>query len=394
MLKATVKFTNFEALISTSVYAMKYFISAGEASGDLHGAMLIEELRRLDRDASFTFLGGDAMSAATGQEPVIDYRRMAFMGFSEVLRNLRVIMGNFSRARKAIDSSRPDALILIDYPSFNLRLASYARRRGIPVYYFILPKVWAWKEFRVRKLRRYATRLLSILPFERDWFAMRRVRVDYVGNPSVEDMAPDAVEFRRQHRLSSMPLLAIVPGSRHGEIRNNLPVMDAVARMHPDMQPVVAVAPGIDREFYESLTYLPLLEGATFDLMLHSDAALVTSGTATLECALAGTPQVACYRANGSRLSYNIMKHFIKCPFVTLPNLIVGREVIPEMLLHHCTPEEVDSRLRKIILDAPGRALQLEGYSRMRQLLGKSHAAATAAAIIISDLMSSKNEKQ
>lgn len=400
MLKATVKFTNFEALISTSVYAMKYFISAGEASGDLHGAMLIEELRRLDRDASFTFLGGDAMSAATGQEPVIDYRRMAFMGFSEVLRNLRVIMGNFSRARKAIDSSRPDALILIDYPSFNLRLASYARRRGIPVYYFILPKVWAWTEFRVRKLRRCATRLLSILPFERDWFAMRRVRVDYVGNPSVEEMdrrismAPDAVEFRRQHRLSSMPLLAIVPGSRHGEIRNNLPVMDAVARMHPDMQPVVAVAPGIDREFYESLTYLPLLEGATFDLMLHSDAALVTSGTATLECALAGTPQVACYRANGSRLSYNIMKHFIKCPFVTLPNLIVGREVIPEMLLHHCTPEEVDSRLRKIILDAPGRALQLEGYSRMRQLLGKNHAAATAAAIITSDLMSSKNEKQ
>lgn len=376
---------------------MKYFVSAGEASGDIHGAALIKQIKRLDEDAEFAFLGGDAMASAIGHEPVIDYRRMAFMGFSEVLRNLRVIMSNFRTARRAIDEARPDALILIDYPSFNLRLAAYAHKKGIPVYYYILPKVWAWKSFRVKKLRRYATRLLSILPFEPGWFAMRGTIAEYVGNPSLEESnkllgeSPDAQDFREIHGLSGRPILALVPGSRLGEIRNNLPIMDAVARRHPEMQTVVAGAPGIDPEVYRDYTSYRVISGVTFQVMLHSDAALVTSGTATLECALAGTPQIACYRANGSRLSYDIMKRLIKCPFITLPNLIVGKEVIPEMLLHNCTPEAIDAHLDGLMPGRDARCKQLEGYGLMRQQLGTSNAPVTAAQIIVGDLSYRKN---
>lgn len=372
---------------------MKYFVSAGEASGDIHGAALIEQISLLDKEAEFAFLGGDAMASATGHAPVIDYRRMAFMGFSEVLRNLRVIMDNFRLARHAIDEAQPDAIILIDYPSFNMRLAAYAHKKGIPVYYYILPKVWAWKSFRVKKLRRYATRLLSILPFEPGWFAMRGTVAEYVGNPSLEESnhllgeALDAQEFREKHGLTDRPILALVPGSRLSEIRNNLPVMDEVARRHPEMQTIVAAAPGVDPDIYRAYTHYRVVSGVTFQAMLHSDVALVTSGTATLECALAGTPQIACYRANGSRLSYSIMKRLIKCHFITLPNLIVGKEVIPEMLLHNCTPESIEVHFSGLMHGRQGRANQLEGYGLMRQQLGTGNAPVNAARIIVGDLL-------
>lgn len=371
---------------------MHYFISVGEPSGDIHAAALIRELKAVDADAKFTFLGGDLMAAEAGVEPVIHYRRMAFMGFSEVLRNLRTILGNLSKAKRAIADSGCQAVILVDYPSFNLKLAKYACGLGLPVYYYISPKVWAWKEWRVKQLRRYVHRLYSILPFEVEFFRGHAMEVQYVGNPSLEEVdrrlarVPVVSEFIRRNNLSDKPILALVPGSRRGEIRNNLPIMDAVARRHPRLQPVIAAAPGMDPEFYRQYSDYPLVSGATFELMSYAEAALVTSGTATLECALAGTPQVVCYRANGVKLSYNIMKHLIKSPFVSLPNLIAGKEVIPEMLVHLCTVDSVDGQLRNILPPSPGRKMQLDGYKEMRARLGVSEAAPTASRMIYEDL--------
>lgn len=374
---------------------MRYFISAGEASGDIHAAQLIKALKQHDPHAEFAFLGGDLMSEAAGVAPVIDYRRMAFMGFSEVLRHLPEIFGNLRVARQAIAAFRPDVLIVVDYPSFNLKLAEYASEHGIPVYYYISPKVWAWKSWRVKKMRRYIRRVLSILPFEEQWFAGRGMKVKYVGNPSVEEIEeriaaqPSREEFCRQWGLDpDRPVLGLVPGSRRGEIRCNLPVMKAVAERHPEMQAVVTGAPGIAPKIYTAIwPDAKVVTGATTAVMRHSEAALVTSGTATLECALCGTPQVACYRANGVKLSYNIMKHLIKAPFVTLPNLIAGREVIPEMLVHLCTPDSVDARLNNLLEHGgAAREAQLAGYADMRRALGHSRAADTAATAIVDDL--------
>ena len=375
-----------------NILYMHYFISVGEPSGDIHAAELIARLKELDPQARFTFLGGDLMTREAGTDPVIHYRDMAFMGFSEVLRNLRTIFGNLSKAKRAIIDSHCQALILVDYPSFNLKLARFATRHRIPVYYYISPKVWAWKEWRVKQLRRYVRRLYSILPFEVEFFRRHSMEVQYVGNPSLEEVdrrlsgVVPLDEFLRRHHLAPRPILALVPGSRRGEIRNNLPIMDAVARRPPDLQPVIAAAPGMDESFYRQYSTFPLVTGATFELMKYAEAALVTSGTATLECALAGTPQVVCYRANGVKLSYNIMKHLIKSPFVSLPNLIAGREVIPEMLVHLCTVDSVDARLCDILPGAPGRQLQLDGYRDMRSRLGVSLAGPTAARLIYDDL--------
>ena len=379
---------------------MRYFLSAGEASGDIHAAQLIKALKQCDTRAEFAFLGGDLMSEAARRTPVIDYRRMAFMGFSEVLRHLPEIFGNLRIAKRAIAEFRPDALIVVDYPSFNLKLAEYASSLGIPVYYYISPKVWAWKSWRVKQMRRYIRRVLSILPFEEKWFAERGMKVKYVGNPSLEEIEgriasqPSRDEFCRQWDLNpDRPILGLVPGSRRGEIRCNLPVMKAVAERHSEMQAVVTGAPGIETEIYTSIwPDAKVVSDATTAVMRHAEAALVTSGTATLECALCGTPQVACYRANGVKLSYNIMKHLIKAPFVTLPNLIAGREVIPEMLVHLCTPDSVDSHL-SALLDTAGeaRAAQLAGYADMRRALGHNAAAETAAAEIVNDLLELKS---
>lgn len=372
---------------------MHYFISAGEPSGDLHASALMEAIKIKDPQAQFSFLGGDLMVKAAGHEPVIHYSRMAFMGFSEVLRNLRTIFGNFKVAKQALRSSKADALILVDYPSFNLKLAKEAKLLGIPAYYFIAPKVWAWKEWRVKDLRRYTRKILSILPFEEAYFAEKNVDAVYVGNPSREEIdqriaaMPSKEEFVAEHGLdSARQILALIPGSRRGEIRCNLPIMDAVARRHSDLQVVVAGAPGVNPDLYKEITNLPVITGKTFDLMCHADVALVTSGTATLECALAGTPQVVCYRANGVKLSYNIMKHLLKVKYVSLPNLIADEPVIPEMLVHLCTVDSVDAELCKILPESEGCRKQLEGYARMRKRLGENEAAITAAECVISDI--------
>lgn len=395
---------------------MKYFFSAGEASGDVHAAQVIKELLKLDASAEITYLGGDRMAAAVGHEPLIHISRMAFMGFIDVATHLPEVLGNMRTAKEAIRTMRPDAVVLVDYPGFNLKLAKFAKGLGIKVYYYIAPKLWAWKEYRMKQLKRYVDCIFSILPFESAWFGERGVKVDYVGNPSVEeveevlDSLPPREEFLKRHGLSDEPILALVPGSRVGEIKANLPVMDAVARRHPEMQTVVAAAPSIDRKLYADYTSFPLVNAATLELMARSRAAMVTSGTASLECALAGCPQVVCYRAVGWKWAHDIFVHILKIPYAALPNLIggkidrqtrreVNREaarsgvrgcVVPEMLVHNCTPQAVDRELSQVIPDGPARKAQLEGYAKIRSILHTdSSAAANVAAAIYRQLSGS-----
>lgn len=388
---------------------MKYFFSAGEASGDVHAAQVIKELLRFDPDAEICFLGGDRMAEAVGKAPLIHFSRMAFMGFIDVAAHLPEVMGNFRTAKEAIRTMRPDAVILVDYPGFNLTLAKYAKSLGIKVFYYIAPKLWAWKSYRIKQIKRYVDEVFSILPFEPSWFGERGVNVTYVGNPSVEEVEdaikalPPRSEFLGQHGLADRPLLALVPGSRVGEIKANLPVMDAVARRHPALQPVVAGAPSLKKEFYGQFTGFPVIDAATLGLMANSRVALVTSGTASLECALAGCPQVVCYRAVGWKWAHDIFLHILKIPYVSLPNLIGGkidREtrrkvneaaikcgvrgcIVPEMLVHNCTPDNVDRQLSLLIPDGKPREAQLKGYERIRHILHKSTSAATNVARLI-----------
>lgn len=367
-------------------------LCAGEASGDLHASELIRALRQQDPEARFVFLGGDLMAEAAQTKPVIHYREMAYMGLVDVVSHLPQVTRNLKVATSLLGKVRPDALILIDYPSFNLRLASEARRLGIPVYYYISPKVWAWKEFRTAKIAECCRMVFGIFPFEPEFYQRHGyARCIYVGNPSVEEIdrrlesAPLAEEFRRKHSLNDKPQIAVVPGSRVGEIKRNLPIMLEAARvLESKYQAVVAGAPGIDRALYPDS--VPVVFDATTELMNASTAALVTSGTASLEAALARVPQVVCYRHTGSRMTYAVMSRILKIPFVSLPNLVAGEQVVPELLLHKCTPIDVLRHLVNILPGHKGRNAQLEGYDLIRRRLGDTHAAATAATLLLADL--------
>ncbi len=375
---------------------MKYFIIAGEASGDIHGSALIEALKQQDGQAQFDFLGGDLMARSAGHEPLIHYRDMAFMGFIEVIKHLGSILGFMKHAKQAMTENRPDALILIDYPSFNLKMAKWAEGQGIPVFYFISPKVWAWKEYRVKDIKRYVKRVYSILPFETEFYRKHDYDVEYVGNPTVKEIAAalskmrPAVEFRADNDLGSeKPIIAIVPGSRKKEIRDNLPTMLAAALLHSDCQAVIAGAPSIDDELYKDVIgdyKVPVLRNQTFELVHNARVALVTSGTATLETALLGTPQVACYRMNGSKRVYWFYRKLIKGKYVTLPNLIADAPIIPELLLHNCSVENVDGWLAKLLNDGSERQEMLNGYRRMAEMLTEKDCAMTTAKRIIEQL--------
>ncbi len=382
---------------------MLYYLIAGEASGDLHASHLIAALKEQDPRARFVFLGGDHMEAQAGCKPLIHYRDMAFMGFSEVIRNLSTVRHNLNMAKAVLPATKPDAVILVDYPSFNLKVGAEAHRAGIPVFYFISPKIWAWKSWRVKTIRRDVEQVYSILPFEPDFYARHDFHSIYVGNPSVGEIdraletAPTREEFLKRHRLRDRRMIALMPGSRVSEIRNNLPIM--IKAVHPFVQcrPVIVGAPGIDDELYKEY-------GATVDcpvirepeaahILKHMHAALVTSGTATLEAALVGVPQVVCYRSNGSRVSYEVMKRLLNVEFVSLPNLIADAEVVPEMLLHQCTPSLISDRLAPLIPDTPVRTAQLEGYARIRRILGTQDAADATAADIYTRMLNFKASK-
>ncbi len=370
---------------------MKYFLIAGEASGDLHASHLIESLKQLDPEAQFRFLGGDLMSAQAGTQPIIHYRDMAYMGFADVVRHLGKILGFLGTARRSIDEWQPAAVILVDYPSFNLKVAKYAHNLGIPVHYFISPKVWVWKEWRVKDIRRYVNHMYCILPFEPDWYRERDYKATYVGNPTVQEVAqasknfPDFAQFIEKFGLPDKPIIALVPGSRVREIRDNLPLMLEAAARHPEYQAVIAGAPSIDDSLYRDVMgnqAVPVLRDATYPLVHHARAAIVTSGTATLETALLGTPQVACYRFNGSKLSYNFYRRLLTGKYVTLPNLIVDEPVIPELLMHLCTVDSIDSHLSQLLADSAERTTMLGGYQRLAERLGTDVCTETAARLI------------
>lgn len=383
---------------------MKYVLIAGEASGDLHASQLIKHIRENDPEAEFRFFGGDLMAREARRNPDLHYDKMNVMGFSEVFRALPRLYRNLRQARALLREWRPDALILVDYPGFNLTIAGYAHKLGIPVHYFISPKVWAWKEYRVRKIKKTVDRMYSILPFEEEFYARHGYKVDYVGNPSVEEIAwsmghiPPRKHFmERQGLTDDRPIIALLPGSRRGEIRNNLPLMVEAAKRFPEFQFVVGAAPSVPEKFYREIAQDPGLKvvfGCTPTLLKYSRAAVVVSGTATLETALIGTPQVVVYRANGSRLSYAIMSRLLKVKYVSLPNLIVNNSILPELLLDRCTPESIARELGPLLQPSPKLAFQQQGYRNMQRRLGNSVASQTSAALIVDSLSASSRQPQ
>ncbi len=379
---------------------MKYYLIVGEASGDLHASNLMRAIKKVDEAAEFRFFGGDLMSAVGG-ERVKHYRDLAYMGFIPVLMHLRTIFSNMSRCKRDILSWRPDALILVDYPGFNMSIAEYVNRNSdIPIYYYISPKIWAWKEYRIKNIKRDVDELFSILPFEVEFFAGHNYKIHYIGNPCVD--AVDAFlksdnetdeEFRAATNLPEKPIVALLAGSRKQEIKANLPLMLQAMKEYPQYQPVIAGAPGIDKDFYAP--YLAegarILYGSTYRLLKHSHAALVTSGTATLETALFRVPQVVCYATPMAKLYSWLKKHFLKVKFVSLVNLIAGSEVVRELVAADMTLDNVKSEIGKLLPeDSPRRLTMLEEYDRVIGILGEAGASERAADIMVRLLQSKK----
>ncbi len=376
---------------------MKYYLLAGEASGDLHGAMLIEGLKREDAEAEIRFWGGDCMARAAERPPRKHIRELAFMGFWEVLKNLPAIRRNFEDCKRDLLEWRPDVLILIDYPGFNLRMARWAAQRGFRVFYYISPQLWAWHSSRVETIRRYVERMYVILPFEKRFYASHGVEVDYVGHPllDVVDGVEAQADFRQRHRLDECPIIALLPGSRKQEIARMLPTMAALESEFPAYQFVIAGAPAVESEFYLNLLRagprkVRLVEGATHPLLRHAHAALVTSGTATLETALFGVPQVVCYRGNA--LSFWLAKRLVEVEFISLVNLICEEAVVEELIQRDFHPERLKVALQSL-LQPSTRARILEKYGMLRRRLEPPGAAARAARLMVQRLTCEKEVK-
>lgn len=371
---------------------MKYYLIAGEASGDLHASNLMRAIKNTDPQADFRFLGGDLMKQVGGTM-VKHYREMAFMGFIPVLMNLRTILRNMQVCREDIRQYQPDIVILIDYPGFNLKIAKYVKTvLHIPVHYYISPKIWAWKQYRIKDFRKYVDHLYSILPFEPAFFQRLDYQVDYVGNPSVDSVSNYQQQesvgkstFFRMNRLADKPILALLAGSRKQEIRDNLPVMLRVAAQFPEYQPIIAGAPGIDPAYYQQYTdaSVQILFQQTYPLLQHSDAALVTSGTATLETALFRVPQVVCYYVPAGRLASFIFRHFFHTPYISLVNLISGKEVVQELFGARFSEENITTELKRIIHDKTYRESMLQNYDEMIRILGKPGASIRTAELIV-----------
>ena len=375
---------------------MKYFLIAGEASGDLHASNLMAALKEKDPEADFRFFGGDLMQTVGGTL-VKHYREMAFMGFIPVLLNLRTILNNMRSCEEDIRRYQPDVVILIDYPGFNLKIAKFVKTvLYLPVYYYISPKIWAWKQYRIKDFRRYVDRMFCILPFETEFFRKLNYSVDYVGNPSVDSVAqykekqaalPDT--FMTDEGLADKPILALLAGSRRQEIKDNLPTMLEVAAAYPDYQPVIAGAPGLEPAYYKQ--YIGnhparIVFGKTYDLLQHSRAALVTSGTATLETSLFRVPQVVCYYVIAGRLASFIFRNFFHTKYISLVNLIAGREVVQELFGARFSTQQIQEELDKILNDPAYRNEMLYGYDEVIRLLGKPGASRRTAELIFQSL--------
>lgn len=378
---------------------MKYYLIVGEASGDLHASNLMKSIKDADAGAEFRFFGGDLMSQVGGT-CVKHYRDCAFMGLVPVLMNLRTIFSNMAMCKKDIKEWAPDVLILVDYPGFNLSIArDIHATTDIPVYYYIAPKIWASREGRIKNIRRDVDKLFSILPFEVEYFKKHNYSIDYVGNPCVDAVdaykranKPDAVAFRAEYGLPDMPIVALLAGSRKHEIKDNLPQMLQAMKAYSGYCPVIAGAPGIDKELYEP--YLQqgakIIFGDTYKLLNHAHAAIVTSGTATLETALFRVPQVVCYNTAFPWLVSKLMPLFLKVKYISLVNLIAGCEVVRELVAADMVVGNITAELGKILPESsPGRAAMLAGYDRMIDILGEPGASQHAAEKIVA-LLSKK----
>lgn len=379
---------------------MKYYLIVGEASGDLHASNLMQALKNVDPDAQFRFFGGDLMTAVGGTR-VKHYKETAYMGFVPVLLNLRTIFSNMSMCKKDIVNWNPDVLILVDYPGFNLEIAEYIHKNTvIPVYYYISPKIWAWKEHRIKNIKRDVDKLFSILPFEVEFFRKHDYEVNYVGNPCVDAVAAycethneSRADFLASSRIPDKKIVALLAGSRRQEIDSNLPMMLDAMEKYPDFIPVIAKAPGIDKEYYSK--YLQgrqaLLFEGTYRLLKQSYAALVTSGTATLETALFRVPQVVCYATPMPKFYSWLRKMFLKVKYVSLVNLIADREVVTELVAATMSPACLDVEVKKLLEHGSDyRNRMLKEYDRVINILGEAGVSRLAANAIYKALNASK----
>jgi lipid-A-disaccharide synthase len=364
---------------------VKYYIIAGEASGDLHASNLMKELKKLDSGAQFRCWGGDLMKAQ-GAELVKHYRDLAFMGFTEVIMNLKTILGNIEFCKKDILGNRPDVLILVDYPGFNLRIAEFAKQQGIKVFYYISPQVWAWKQSRVHKIKRLVDKMFVILPFEKDFYRKFDYEVDFVGHPlldAVQDdsLMPDSPEINTQK-----PVIALLPGSRKQEIATMLPLMLKMVNHYSEYQFIIAGAPSQTKEYYENFIRgadVKIVYNQTYRLLKQAEAALVTSGTATLETALFGVPEVVCYK--GGTISYMIARQLIKVKYISLVNLIMEKEIVKELIQNDLNEANLKTELDKL-LNLKTRKELLENYSVLKEKLGGRGASAKTAELMINYL--------
>ncbi|MFZ7114416.1 MAG: lipid-A-disaccharide synthase [Bacteroidota bacterium] len=370
---------------------MKYYLIAGEASGDLHGSNLLRELKKLDPDAHVRAWGGELIQEQ-GAHIVKHYRDLAFMGFAEVVMNLRTILRNISFCKEDILKFRPDAIILVDYPGFNLRIAEFAHENKIKVFYYISPQVWAWKQSRVKKIRQVVDKMMVILPFEKDFYKKFDYEVDFVGHPLLDAIEQQKEKllavnsWKKKAGLSEKPLIGLLPGSRTQEISNILPLMLTVVDKLPEYQFAIAAAPSQPLTYYKSLIgdkNIPVIADETYSLLSASEAALVTSGTATLETALLNIPEVVCYK--GGKISYHIAKRIVDIKYISLVNLIMDREVVKELIQDDLNEETIFAELKKV-LTPEHRSKLLADYSELRTKLGGSGASEKAARIIFENM--------
>jgi lipid-A-disaccharide synthase len=372
---------------------MKYYIIAGEASGDLHGSNLIKAIHKKDSQAKIRAWGGDLMEAADANV-VKHYRDLAFMGFAEVIMNLRTILRNIRECKKDIKNYKPDAVILIDYPGFNLRIAEFSKNLGIKVYYYISPQIWAWKKGRVHQIAKFTDKVFVILPFEKEFYAKYGYKVDFVGHPLLDaigkrdESETKAATLRKEFELTNKPIVAILPGSRKQEIGVMLPIMLKQIKNFPSHQFVIAAAPSFDLSYFKPFTEkypsLNIISNRTYDLLQISHAALVTSGTATLETALFKVPEVVCYKANA--ISYQIAKRIVDIKYISLVNLIMDQEVVTELIQAKLNEKLLKQELGKLLSDTPERLKMINKFEELINALGSGGASATTAKLLIEDL--------
>ncbi len=369
---------------------MKYYIIAGEASGDLHASNLMKEIKLLDNEAHFRCWGGDLMLEQDA-ELVKHYSELAFMGFVEVLQNIRTIFNNIKFCKKDIKSYKPDALILVDYPGFNLRIANFAKNIGIKVFYYISPQVWAWKQSRVKKIKKCVDKMFVILPFEKEFYKKHDFKVDFVGHPLLDAIQSshksEQDNFVESNNLRKKPIIALLPGSRKQEIKKMLPTMLKIVPDFKDYNFVIAATSSIQKEFYDHLikeNNVKIIYNKTYDLLKNSVAALITSGTATLEAALFELPEVVCYKA--SYISYRLAKKFIKVEFISLANLIMKRKIITELIQNDFNENNLKSELNKILNDKKQLTTLNEDYKELKKKLGGAGASHNTAKLIVENL--------